>query len=57
VPKIANSLDSFKNIVSIVHQISKNRTNIVDLEKPPITDKEKKTHSEKLKSKIPDAEI
>jgi len=54
---IADSLDSFKVIISILNDISKNRRNPVDLEKNPISDKERQNALTKIEEQNPDAEI
>jgi len=54
---IANSLETFKGIVSLLHPISKKRTNPVDLEKHPITYIERQTALTKIEDQNSDAEI
>jgi hypothetical protein len=54
---IANSLDGFKALISVLHKTAKNRTNPVELEKHPITDKERKDALAKIEVENPDVEI
>jgi hypothetical protein len=54
---IANSLESFKAIISVLHKIAKNRTNQVDLVNHPITDKERKDALKKIEKENSDVEL
>ncbi len=54
---IADSLDSFKNITLILENISKNRTNPVDIEKNPIGDKELKLVLTQIEEQNPSSEL
>jgi hypothetical protein len=54
---IADSLDNFKNIISSLADISKNRTNPVNLENNPITDKERQNVLTKIEHQNPDTEL
>lgn len=54
---IASSLGCFKAIICVLHKIAKNRTNPDELEKYPITDKEREDALAKIEQKNPDVEI
>jgi|SRR6185295_2610363 len=54
---VADSLDKFKNILSSLMIISRNRTNPVDLEKNPISDKERQAALKEIEIQNPGAEI
>ncbi len=54
---IADSLDKFANIISILNNVSKDRTYPVDLEINPITDKERQEALRKIEQQNPEAEI
>jgi hypothetical protein len=54
---IANSLENFKAIISVLHKVAKNRTNPIELEKDPITDNERKDALTKIEQENPDVEI
>jgi len=54
---IADSLDTFKNITFILDNISKNRTNPVDIEKNPISDKELKLVLTQIEEQNPGSEL
>jgi hypothetical protein len=53
---IADSMDNFKNIISILHDISKDRTNPDELENNPVKDKEKRNALTKIRQLSPDTE-
>ena len=54
---IANSLDNFKSIISILNDISNDGTNPVDLEKNPISVKERQNTLTSIEEQNPDVEI
>ncbi len=54
---IADTLDNFKSIISSLDNISKDRTNPVDLEKNPITDIERQTVLAKIEKQNSDTEL
>lgn len=54
---IADSLDKFRNILSILIKLSKNRTNPVDLEKNPISNKERQAGLKEIEMQNPGAEL
>jgi hypothetical protein len=54
---IADSLDKFKDIISILATISKNRSNPVDLEKDPVNDDERSAVLKAIKNISPHSEI
>jgi hypothetical protein len=54
---IADSLDNFKNIIAIIHDISRDRTNPVALEKKPIAVNERQDVMAKIERQNPDTEI
>ncbi|MFL5742600.1 MAG: hypothetical protein ACJ75B_20420 [Flavisolibacter sp.] len=54
---IADSLDAFKNIISILGNVSKERTNPVDMKKNPLTDKERQEALRRIEQQNPESEI
>ena len=54
---IADTLDTFKNIISLLRDISKDRTNPKEIEKNPISENDKQNILTKIESKNPDTEI
>ena len=54
---VADSLDKFKNIISIIKKVSENRTNPVDLEKNPISDNERNIALREIKEQNPLTEL
>jgi hypothetical protein len=54
---IARTLDNLKNIIADLEKISTNRTNPVDLEKNPITEKERQYVLARIVKHNPEAEI
>ena len=54
---IADSLDNFKDILSLLTIASKDRTNPVDLEQNPLTSKEQKDILRSIKRQNPDTEL
>lgn len=54
---VADSLDNFKSIVSILNNASKSRTNPVDLEKKPISEKERQDALRKIEQQNPNSEL
>lgn len=54
---IADSLNNFQNIISILNKISENRTTPVDLEKNPISNSERRSALNHIKRQNPNSEI
>ncbi|WP_276501585.1 hypothetical protein [Terrimonas pollutisoli] len=54
---VADNLGSFKSIISILNDVSKKRTNPVDLEKNPITEKERQNALREIEQQNPDSEL
>jgi hypothetical protein len=54
---IADSLDNFRNIISSLDNVSKDRTNPVDLQKNPITDIERQDVLTKIEKQNSDTEL
>ena len=54
---IANNLDNFKDIISLLSKVSKDRTNPIDLEQNPVTDEEQQDVLTKIEKQNPDAEL
>jgi len=54
---IADSVNNFKEIISLLTDLSKDRTNPVDLEKNPMTAKERQDVLEKIEKQNPGTEL
>lgn len=54
---VADNLDNFKSIISILNKLSKNRTSPVDLDKNPITKKERQNSLREIEQHNPDSEL
>lgn len=54
---ISASLDNFANTIFILNTVSKNRTQPADLEKNPITNKERRDVLKRIEQQNPEAEI